>query len=157
MKYTLILIVAFLLTSCGASYQANQVEKEFKGDWILESVTYPDSSGLFDVELFNVAEASCFDNSTWKFVPNNSTGSFILDGDDCSKTEQQFTWYIDKATAQNINPEMLLKVTTGQKARKVDTGTRIKIKSLLADQMIWEQSVMFNGKQIKIQMTFSKF
>lgn len=156
MKYTLTIIVAFLLTSCGASYQANKVEKSFKGEWNLESISYPDSSGLFDVELFNTSNVSCFENSVWKFIPNNSTGSFILDGNNCTKTEQEFIWYLDKATAQNLNPEMLLKVTTGQKARKVDTGTRIKIKTLLANQMVWEQNAMFKGNQIKIQMTFSK-
>lgn len=156
MKYILPIIVTFLITSCGPSYVANQVEKDFKGDWVLESISYPNSSGLFDVEILDIASVSCFENSVWSFIPNNSSGSFILDGNDCSKTEQQFTWYIDKATAQNLNSEMLLKVTTGQKARKVDTGTRIKIKSLLADHMVWEQNAMFRGEQIKIQMTFTK-
>lgn len=156
MKYTLIIISAFILTSCGPAYLANKVERNFKGDWTLESVNFPDSSGFFDVELYNVADINCFQNSIWKFVPNNSTGEFTLDGNDCTNVKQKFTWYVDSSTAKNFNPEMLLKVITGQKARNVDQGTRIKIKSLLADQMIWEQNAMFNGEEIKIEMIFTK-
>lgn len=156
MKYALTAVVAFLLTSCGPAYLANQVEKDLKGEWTLESVSFPDSSGFFDVELYNLADVSCFQNSIWKFIPNNSTGEFTLDGDGCTKSMQRFTWYVDGATAKNFNPEMLLKITTGQKARNVESGTRIRIKSLLANQMVWEQNAMFMGEDIKIEMTFSK-
>lgn len=156
MKYTFIIMLSLVLTSCGPAYLANKVEKNFKGDWNLESVTFPDSSGFFDVELYNVADVNCFKNSLWKFVPNNSTGEFTLVEDSCTQEKQKFTWYIDSETAKNTYPEILMKVTTGEKARRVNQGTRIRIKSLLADEMIWEQSAIFNGEEIKIQMTFSK-
>lgn len=156
MKYVLLLFLTFSLMSCGAAYQANQVEKNLKGDWVLESVTFPDSSGFFEVELFYLADVKCFENSIWKFIPNNSSGEFTLDGNDCIKTEQEFKWYIDAATAESAYPELLFKITTGQKPKNVNQGTRIKIKSLLEDQMIWEQNAMFKGKAIKIEMIFSK-
>lgn len=156
MKYGIITIVAFLFISCGPAYKANKAEKNFKGEWILKSVSFPNSSGFFDVELFDVANTTCFENSVWNFVPNNSTGNFILDGNNCSKTEQEFVWYVDKTTVQNINKEILFKITTGRKAKAVDRGVRIKIKSLLANRMVWEQTVMFKGKQINIEISFSK-
>lgn len=156
MKYTFTIIMAFLLTSCGSAYLANKVESQFKGDWVLESVSFPDSSGFFDVEFYGVADINCFQNSIWKFIPNNSTGEFTLDGNNCPKARQKFTWYVDSATAKNTYPEILLKVTTGQKAKNVDRGTRIRIKSLLEDRMVWEQSTMFNDEEITIEMIFSK-
>lgn len=156
MKYTFVLIISMLLTSCGSAYVANKVEREFKGDWVLESVTFPDSSGFFDVELFEVADISCFQNSIWKFVPNNSTGEFTLDGDSCAKTKNRLTWYVDSETAKNTYPEVLMKVTTGQKAKDVSRGTRIRIKSLLENEMVWEQKTKFNNKEIKVEMTFTK-
>ncbi|NEV93180.1 hypothetical protein G3567_03335 [Psychroflexus sp. YR1-1] len=156
MKYILTIVIAFLITSCGPAYVANQVEKDFKGDWVLESISYPDASGLFEVELFNLASVSCFENSVWEFIPNNSTGNFVLDGNNCSKTQEEFTWYVDKTTAESFNPEMLLKITTGQKARKVDQGSRIRIISLLENQMVWEENAMFKGEEITIEMTFTK-
>jgi hypothetical protein len=156
MKYTIVIFLSFLLTSCGSAYVANQVEKQFKGEWVLEEVSFPDSSGFFDVELLDVAEVNCFQNSIWEFIPNNSTGEFVLDGNACSKTENRFTWYIDPLTAKDAYPEVLMKVTTGQKAKEVTTGTRLRIKSLLDNQMIWEQNAKFDGKEIKIEMKFSK-
>ena len=156
MKYTLVIVIAFLVTSCGPAYIANKKEKNLKGKWVLESISYPNSSGLFNVEILDVAEVSCFENSIWNFIPNNSSGKFTLDGNDCLKTQQEFTWYIDSQTARSINPEMLLKVTTGRKPKNVERGTRIKIKSLLANSMVWEQTAMFKGKQIQIEMKFSK-
>lgn len=155
MKHFLIITIAFLVASCGASYQANQLEKSFKGNWTLESISYPEASGFFDVELFRVANASCFENSVWNFISNNSSGNFTLDGSVCDKSTNQFTWYIDLNTVENIEPELLLKITTGHKARKVNTGSRIKIKSLSDTEMVWEQNAIFNGKEIKIELTFS--
>lgn len=156
MKYAIVFFISFLLTSCGSSYLANKVERNFKGDWVLESVSFPDSSGFFDVELYDVADVNCFQNSIWKFIPNNSTGEFTLDGNDCTKSKQKFTWYVDAKTAKDTYPEMLFKVTTGQKAKNVNEGVRIRIKSLLADEMVWEQMAMFKGKEIKVEMRFSK-
>lgn len=156
MKYVVFIVFAAVLTSCGAAYDANQAEKGLKGNWVLEYVSFPDSSGFFDVKLFNLADVACFENSQWRFIPNNSSGTFTLDGNNCDKTEQQFTWYIDSETANSPNPELLLKLTTGQKARTVNQGSRIKIKSLLAERMVWEENVMFKGNAIQLQMTFIK-
>ena len=156
MKYIFIFMLSLVLSSCGASYQANKIEKDFKGDWTLESVTFPDSSGFFDVQLFDVADVGCFENSEWNFIPNNSSGKFKLDGNACDTTEQKFTWYIDSETVENINPEFLFKVTTGQKAKNVNQGTRLEIKSLSDERMVWEQITTFNGSAIRVQMTFLK-
>jgi hypothetical protein len=156
MKYPLILLLSLLLTSCGSTYIANKVEKNFKGEWNLEDISFPGSSGFFDVELYNVANVNCFQNSLWKFVSNNNTGEFTLENEACTDETQKFTWYIDPKTVENTFPEILFKVTTGEKARRVNTGTRIVIKSLLSDEMIWEQTASLNGKDITIQLTFSK-
>ncbi|WP_019038095.1 lipocalin family protein [Psychroflexus tropicus] len=156
MKYIYLFLSSLILTSCGSAYIANQVEKEFKGEWVLESVAYPNSSGFFDVELYDLADVNCFENSTWEFIPNNSTGKFILDGNACAKTENRFTWYIDPLTAKDAYPEVLMKITNGKKAKNVSTGTRIKITNLIGNKMTWEQNTMFKGEQITIEMNFTK-
>jgi hypothetical protein len=156
MKYAFIFLLAFGLSSCGSAYKANKVERVFKGEWNLTAIAFPGSSGFFDVELFNTAQINCFENSIWEFIPNNSTGQFVMDGNNCSKSEQRFTWYVDPQTAEDLVPEVLMKITTGQKAKDVNTGSRVKIKSLLENQMVWEQNTMFQGKEIKIELTFSK-
>jgi hypothetical protein len=51
---------------------------------------------------------------------------------------------------------MLFKITTNQKAKTVDEGSRVSIKSLLEDQMVWQQKVTLENKEVIIEMTFSK-
>jgi hypothetical protein len=156
MKYITIIALSLLLTSCGSAYLANKVEKQLKGDWVLEEVSFPNSSGFFDATIFDLAEVSCFENSLWSFVPNNATGDFILDGNACDKQEQDFVWYIDKQSAESSTPELLFKITTNQKAKAVDKGSRVSIKSMLEDQMVWQQKVNLENKEVIIEMTFSK-
>ncbi|MFN2261796.1 MAG: hypothetical protein ABR595_07010 [Psychroflexus sp.] len=156
MKKILLVLVTFTLISCGSGHLANKMEREFKGDWTLTEVSFPDSSGFFDVSLFNLGEVSCFENSEWSFVSNNNTGEFQLYGDDCLKQTQEFSWSIDPMSVENSIQEMLFKITTDQNARKVSQGSRIRIKSLLANTMIWEQSLNFEGESISIQMEFKR-
>ncbi len=156
MKHAFIFALSILFVSCGPSYLANKIEKNFKGDWNLENIEFPNSSGFFDVELYNVADVNCFEGSMWKFVSNNNTGEFSLLNDSCTDETQKFTWYLDPQTAENTFPEILFKVTTGEKARRVNKGTRIRVIALDDNQMIWEQVANFNGNEIKMQMTFFK-
>ncbi|WP_127845445.1 lipocalin family protein [Psychroflexus aestuariivivens] len=156
MKKILLVFVAFSLMSCGSGYLANKMEREFKGDWVLTEVSFPNSSGFFDVSLFNLGEVSCFENSEWSFVSNNNTGEFQLFGNDCIRETQEFAWSIDPTTIESNVQEMVFKITTDQNARKVTQGSRIRIKSLLANTMIWEQSVNFEGDPINIQMEFKR-
>jgi len=79
-----------------------------------------------------------------------------LDGNACDKQEQNFVWYIDKQTVESSTPEMLFKITTNQKAKAVDEGSRVSIKSLLEDQMVWQQKVTLENKEVIIEMTFVK-
>jgi hypothetical protein len=65
-------------------------------------------------------------------------------------------WYIDKQTVESSTPEMLFKITTNQKAKAVDEGSRVSIKSLLEDQMVWQQKVTLENKEVIIEMTFVK-
>jgi len=79
-----------------------------------------------------------------------------LDGNACDKQEQDFVWYIDKQSAESSTPELLFKITTNQKAKAVDKGSRVSIKSMLEDQMVWQQKVNLENKEVIIEMTFSK-
>lgn len=156
MKKIALILVVFSLMSCGSGHLASKMERELKGDWVLTEVSFPDSSGFFDVSLFNLGEVNCFENSEWSFVSNNNTGEFQLYGNDCLTETQEFVWSLDPATVESSVQELLFKITTDQNARKVSQGSRIRIKSLLANTMVWEQSVSFEGESIRIQMEFKR-
>ncbi|MBZ9631750.1 lipocalin family protein [Salegentibacter sp. LM13S] len=149
--------VAVLLAACGTSKTAKEARKTFNGNWTLTSVTYPNSSGEFDVTLLNDANASCFENSTWNFVSNNNRGAYNVQGTNCSGGQRYFIWSIDEENTPEGIFDFLLKPTDEDyNSTTGDQGFRMNLKSLSETQMVWEQSVMLEGSPFVIRMNFSK-
>jgi len=74
-KIFALLTVSLLLFACGTTKIERQSERTFKGNWTLNSITYPNSTGFVDVTLFQDASAKCFRNSQWNFISNNNQGN----------------------------------------------------------------------------------
>lgn len=149
--------VAVFLAACGPSKTAKQARKTFNGDWTLTNVTYPNSSGEFDVTLFNDADASCFESSTWNFVSNNNQGAYTVQGTNCSGGQRYFIWSIDEENSVGGVYDFLLKPTDEDyNSTTGNQGFRLNLKSLSETQMVWEQSVMLEGSPFVIRMNFSK-
>lgn len=156
-KLLFIITAALLIVSCGPSKQATEARKTFKGDWVLNSVTYPNNSGIFDVTLFNDASAACFQGSTWSFVSNNNTGTYTTAGANCTAGERYFVWSIDERSGNMENFDFLLKPTDNKwNSTTGDQGFRLNLVSLTDTSMIWEQTVTLEGSPFVIRMNFSK-
>ncbi|WP_037321624.1 lipocalin family protein [Salegentibacter sp. Hel_I_6] len=156
-KIMILSFVAVLLAACGPSKTAKEARKTFDGEWTLTSVTYPNSSGEFDVTLLNDANASCFESSTWDFVSNNNRGSYNVQGTNCSGGARNFIWSIDEENTPDGIYDFLLKPTDEDyKSTTGNQGFRMNLKSLSDSQMVWEQSVMLEGSPFVIRMNFSK-
>lgn len=156
-KLIFILSVALLIVSCGPSKVATEARKTFKGDWILNDVTYPNSQGTFDVTLFNDASAACFKGSSWSFVSNNNTGTYTPAGTNCTAGERYFVWSIDDQNSAMNNFDFLLKPTDSKwNSTTGNQGFRINLVSLTATSMTWEQTVTLEGSPFVIRMNFTK-
>lgn len=159
MKKLLFVITAvFLMASCGPTRQAIDARKTFKGDWVLNSITYPNDPGNFNVTLFNEASASCFQGSLWSFVSNNNTGTYTLQGPACSTTgEKYFNWSIDEENTAAGTFDFLLKPTDDRnRSTTGNQGFRINLRELSDNTMTWEQTVTLEGKPFMIRMNFTK-
>lgn len=159
MKKLLVLIAfGLLILSCGPSKTAREARKTFNGDWTLTSVTYPGSSGDFNVTLLNDASASCMEGSTWNFISNNNRGTYFVQGQDCQEGGQRhFIWSIDEENTPEGLYDFLLKPTDENfKSTTGNQGFRLNLRSLSQDQMVWEQSVELDGSPFVIRMNFSK-
>ena len=156
-KLIFILTAALLIVSCGPSKVATEARKTFKGDWTLNSITYPNSQGTFDVTLFNDASAACFKGSNWSFVSNNNTGTYTTSGADCTAGERYFVWSIDEENTPTGTFDFLLKPTDRKwNSTTGNQGFRIKLVSLTETSMIWEQTVTLEGSPFVIRMNFTK-
>lgn len=156
-KIMMLFCTAMLLYACGTTKIERQAERTFKGNWTLNTINYPNSDGFVDVTLFGHAKANCFRNSEWMFISNNNQGEYTLMGADCPTGDQEFSWAV-----QEVNPESglydftLKPVAQGENAAKVKSGYRMSLKSLTENNMVWEQTVSFEGKPFIIRMSFSK-
>lgn len=113
--------IALFVVSCKPTMDTKS-QVGLKGSWTLTKVTH--IGGEFvKVNSFNIADASCFQGSQWKFVSNNNTGSLALNqGGDCPHFDSNFMW--------SITPNGLFEfkfVDQGEKAKKVTTGYSLQL------------------------------
>lgn len=157
-KLLFILAAALLVASCGPSKQASEARKTFKGDWVLNDISYPNETGEFNVTLFNEASASCFEGSMWSFVSNNNQGTYTLQGPNCSNAgEKYFNWSIDEDNTPQGMFDFLLKPTdSNSKSTTGGQGFRINLVQLSETSMTWEQTVTLEGSPFTIRMNFTK-
>jgi hypothetical protein len=157
-KVLFVLVAALLVISCGPSKTAIDARKTFRGDWVLNSITYPNNPGDFNVTLFNEASASCFQGSMWSFVSNNNTGTYTLQGPGCDATgERYFNWSIDEENTAAGTYDFMLKPTDDRyRSTTGNQGFRINLRQLSETSMTWEQTVTLEGSPFVIQMNFTK-
>ncbi len=151
-----ILSMAFLL-SCGSTRVVDEARTTMKGDWQLTSITYPGNAQNVQVSLLNDIPARCLENSSWKFISNNNTGSYNPSGLTCESETRFFIWSIDGSNASMGNFDLMFKPTNqDHKSETGNQGYRINLTHLSGDQMTWEQTVNFEGRPFTIKMNFNK-
>lgn len=156
MKKILILttVVAMLL-SCATPQAVRDSEKVIKGEWILNSITYSES-GNYSVSLFNDASKDCFENSTWRFIPNNNTGVYTINSAGCTVGERNFIFTIDQVDANTGLYDFLIKPTNERGKSETNEGFRVRLAQLTPTNMRWEQNLTVDGNPFTIFMDFTK-
>lgn len=156
MKKILILaLIAVTAFSCGTPKTVQESRKVIKGDWSIDNITY-DSSGTFNVTLFNDTSVECFEGSTWKFIPNNNTGTYNIDNPDCPTGERNFIFTIIEIDPASGLYDFMVKPTNVKGKSDTNAGYRLRLAQLNDSSMRWEQTVTLDGKPFKININFSK-
>ncbi|HEX9600025.1 MAG TPA: lipocalin family protein [Mariniflexile sp.] len=155
MKKLILLFIAVSLISCGASKTVRVSKKVIKGDWVLSSINYS-QTGTYNVTLFNDASKTCFEGSTWQFVPNNNTGVYTINDASCPTGERHFVFTIQEVDAETGLYDFLLKPTNEKHKSETNQGFRLKLSALSEYDMQWQQSVNIGGSSFTINMNFSK-
>lgn len=156
-KIIILTFVTALLTSCGATKIERQAQQTLKGEWILNKVSYPDSQGVFMVNLFNDASASCFIGSNWSFVSNNNHGTYSINDANCATGQRHFIFdVIETSSGSGLFDFTLKPVAEKANPRKQDTGYRMNLVRLSGSDMIWEQAVSLDGDLFTIRLHFTR-
>lgn len=156
MKKILILaVIAVTAFACGTPKTVQESRKVIKGYWTLDNITY-DSSGTFNVTLFNDTSVECLEGSNWRFIPNNNTGNYTVENPNCPTGQRDFAFTIQELDKTTGLYDFLLKPTNAKGKSETDVGFRLRLAQLNESSMRWEQTVNLDGKPFKINMKFSK-
>ena len=155
-KIVLIVLMVGTLISCGPGKVVQEAEGTIKGDWRLTNITYPENQNL-KVTLLNNVPARCLEGSSWNFIANNNTGSYSPLGATCPTGPNFFIWSVNEMDAAAGSYDLLLKPTDADfKSTTGNQGYRLNLVNLSGDQMVWEQTLNFEGKPFTIRMNFNK-
>lgn len=153
-----ILILALVVVSafaCGTPKTVQDSRKVIKGYWTLDNISY-DSSGTFNVTLFDDTSVECMEGSNWRFIPNNNTGNYTIENSNCPTGQRDFIFTIQEMDQSSGLYDFLLKPTDSKGKSATKTGFRLHLAQLNDSSMRWEQTVNLDGKPFKINMNFSK-
>lgn len=151
MKNLIVVALSLILFSCGATKNVRTKEKIIKGNWTLNKIVYS-KTGDYKVTMFKDSPNECFEGSSWKFVPNNNTGSYTINSTNCVSGERDFIFVVQEIDAASGYYDFLLK----PKNRENKEGFRLQLTELSETTMQWKQYLNVNGTQFIINMNFTK-
>ncbi|MEX2350468.1 MAG: lipocalin family protein [Flavobacteriaceae bacterium] len=154
-KIFVLFIATALLLACATPQAVRDSEKVIKGEWVLNSITH-NESGTYAINLFNDTNKDCFEGSTWKFIPNNNTGTYTINGAGCPVGERYFIFTIQEVDATSGYYDFLLKPTDERGKSETNQGFRTRLAHISESNMTWEQNLTFDGKPFKLIMNFTK-
>lgn len=152
----LVLTLGLFFVSCSTSKQVREDRKVVDGTWTLENVGYEGNDGSFKAQLFDDAEAVCFEGSIWFFRNNNSTGNYTIpSGSLCSGGERNIRWSIIENEGGG---EQLQFKYIDEKKNDINgrTGYRLDLVSLSPSQMTLRSDVTVDGSPVSVVYEFSR-
>ena len=141
--------------SCSGVKKAGEAQSQrseflkMKGDWQIVSIDYDKA---YKIKPFDEgADAKCFIGSHWRFIPNNYSGSYTLDGGgSCPKLIQPIKIDIKS------NVFTFKKIAEGTKAKQNTAGYSLNVIEKGTDEFSLEQNVPFEGSTIKVVYNFQR-
>ena len=155
MKRILLLLITISVLSCGSSKTVRISKKVIKGEWTLNKIDYS-ALGTYNVTLLNDASKSCFEGSTWQFIPNNNSGTYAINSKNCTTGMRYFNFTIQEVDEETGLYNFLLKPTNEKGKSETNQGFRLKLTALSESNMQWQQTVSVDGKPFIINMNFKK-
>lgn len=150
-------LAALLMSSCSISKAVRDQRNLLSGTWILEDVSYGNNTGNFSSVLFHDAQDICFEDSTWFFRDNNSTGRYTISPSSlCNGGDRYLRWsVVDRA--DGYTAQLQFKFIDAQN-NDIDGGLgyRLDIASLTPTAMILKSNNQVDGEPITIVYRFTK-
>lgn len=146
-KFLILTLMIAGLASCSSLDTKSQ--SGINGNWTISQVTYPNSD-VIKVTSFDVADAKCFEGSTWKFVSNNNKGEMNINKAGCPSFSSAIVWSVTKEGS------FTLKITEGEKAKRVTQGYVLAVRNQSATSFQLVDNITVGGKATEVVYQFQK-
>lgn len=104
----------------------------------------------------NDTSKECFEESVWKFVPNNNRGTYDITTEGCSMGERYFIFMVQEIDKSSGYYDFLIKPTNEKYQSETNKGIRLSLSYLSDNQMTWQQTLQVDGEPFVISMNFVK-
>lgn len=151
----LLIVLVVTAFSCGAPKTVTESKKVIKGYWNLDNISY-NEPGTYNITIFNDTSKECFEGSTWRFIPNNNTGTYTVNDANCPTGDRNFIFTIVEIDPASGLYDFLVKPTNAKGKSEDNSGFRVHLAQLNENSMRWEQNVSTDGKPFKFSMNFTK-
>lgn len=144
-------IVSCSTVKNGQTAQSNRSEfLKLKGNWEISSIDYDKN---YRVKPFDEGvDSKCWIGSQWKLIPNNYTGTYILNGgEDCPSATQPIKFEVVNGTEFKFK-----KIVEGTKAKQNLSGYSLNIVNQTDTTFTLEQNVTSGSDNVKILYNFQK-
>lgn len=150
------LMSVFFFISCAESKAVVESGKLMRGDWTVTNVSVDGiNEDYVNVTAFHQADSNCFVGSTWHLVQNNASGNYTLHGGEgCPAETTKIKWFLTEE-----NGAMMFKfkkIYEGEKPKHVVDGYNLRVVSNTGNNVVLRQDMLFEGKPIGINYTFTK-
>lgn len=135
------------LASCSSLDTKSQ--SGINGNWTISQVTYPNSD-VIKVTSFDVADAKCFEGSSWNFVSTNNKGEMNIAKAGCPSFSSPIVWSVTK------EGNFTLKITEGEKAKRVTQGYYLTLRNQTATSFQLVDNITVGGKATEVVYQFQK-
>ncbi|OIQ21482.1 MAG: hypothetical protein BM557_04330 [Flavobacterium sp. MedPE-SWcel] len=146
-KILFLSMLVIFMVSCGSLDQKSQ--SGLKGNWVISNVSYP-GSDYIKVNSFDIADSKCFVGSAWRFISNNNKGEMNITKGGCPAFSSPIVWTVTK------EGNFTLKITEGQKAKKVTHGYYLKMRNQSENSFQLVDNVNVGGNTVEVIYQFQK-
>ncbi|NHF60018.1 lipocalin family protein [Flavobacteriaceae bacterium TP-CH-4] len=152
--FMILAALAMLASACSVSKAARGQRNLLSGTWILNDISYENSSGNFQSVLFNDAKDICFEGSDWFFRDNNSTGRYtIAPSSLCNGGDRYIRWSVIDGSPNQLQFKLI-----DEKNKDISGGLgyRLNISSLTANEMTLRSNSTVGDDRVTIVYQFTK-
>jgi hypothetical protein len=150
-------MLVLIMSACSTSKEARKMKSTIEGEWLLQSVNIEGIQGRVNAKVFNEANYTCFEGSSWKFIQNISIGSYstLSSTADCPPITRQIKWTVFETKGE---PKQLQFKRLDNNRKEIDNGGgfRLDIISLNNVSMQLRTDLTFEGKSASIVYNFTK-